>query len=132
MKITKGCSRCNATESTKAFSKSVRRCDECRAYDKRRYDGAFTTGGVYVFKDANDEVVYVGASRRVGRRIKQHFGVKKGATETFAKHLNPLQRQVKYRWEVVTKTADPVKLREVERLLIQEFKPIYNTYLKGE
>ena len=88
---------------------------------------------VYCFKE-NDEVIYVGYTTRGSQRIYEHYNHKPGkCTNFFAHDENPLQRQKRFRYEVLFHCEEPDHslLRNKEKELIKSHKPKYNkTWVK--
>ncbi|PHV72233.1 hypothetical protein CS063_01795 [Sporanaerobium hydrogeniformans] len=82
--------------------------------------------GVYLMKDSEGTVIYVGKSKQLRRRVSSYFGSDKGQSSKVKK----LVRHIKsIEYEVVDTELDAL-LRECT--LIKELKPIYNRLLKED
>ncbi|CDQ21684.1 GIY-YIG nuclease family protein [Halobacillus karajensis] len=76
--------------------------------------------GVYLICDEEDQVIYVGMSKNLGRRIYDHFS---GKTNT-----NKFHNDMKY---ILTFTEDDIYKREaLEKVLINQFRPKGNGFLQ--
>lgn len=78
----------------------------------------YTGSGVYRFLDTSENVIYVGSSKSVDRRLKSHFGGKQG-------HLGKNVYSQVARVEVCKCTDYPTALA-LEQYLINKYKPRYN------
>ena len=78
----------------------------------------YTGSGVYRFLDTMENIIYVGSSKSVDRRLKSHFGGKQG-------HLGKNVYSQVARVEVCKCTDYPTALA-LEQYLINKYKPRYN------
>ena len=78
----------------------------------------YTGSGVYRFLDTMENIIYVGSSKSVDRRLKSHFGGKQG-------HLGKNVYSQVARVEVC-KCADYPTALALEQYLINKYKPRYN------
>ncbi len=79
--------------------------------------------GVYIFKDENENILYIGKAKNIKKRVKQHF-----------------QRQQKWIWDFIDEIAD-VEILECEREkeamileaeLIKRYQPKFNIEWKDD
>lgn len=81
--------------------------------------------GVYFFKDENDEVIYVGSSKNLYNRMKEHKccinkGSNHGGKKDFYQFLQ--SNQIKVELQLTD------NYRQLEQELIEKYSPKYNTY----
>ncbi len=81
--------------------------------------------GVYLFKDKMDEVIYVGMSKSLRKRVSSYFQKTHDRTKT--KRL--VSRVVSFDFIVVETEADALLL---ESSLIKKYRPRYNVLLKDD
>mgnify|MGYP000706119851 FL=1 len=81
--------------------------------------------GVYLFKDKKDEVIYVGMSKSLKKRVSSYFQKTHDRTKT--KRL--VSRIVNFDFIVVETEADALLL---ESSLIKKYRPHYNVLLKDD
>lgn len=79
--------------------------------------------GVYLFKDANDTIIYVGKAKSLRNRVKSYFQKTSGDWKIDA--LRAEYADIDY---IITKTEHEAMLLEVK--LIQDYQPKYNVLLK--
>jgi len=82
--------------------------------------------GVYIMKDINDEVIYVGKAKVLKNRVRQYF-------QNSSKHCAKVRSMVKnisYFEYIVTHTE--VEALILENNLIKKFSPKYNIMLKDD
>lgn len=84
------------------------------------------TPGVYIYRNSDSEVIYVGKSIRLRDRVKSYF-VLKG-------HLLPKTRElVKYVSDIeIIKTDSELEALLLESMLIKKYKPYYNSQWKDD
>ena len=80
-----------------------------------RYEGP----GCYRFLDTSENIIYVGSSKNIQRRLNSHFGGKQG-------HLGKSVYNQVARVEVC-KCADYPTALALELVLISKYRPRYNT-----
>ena len=80
-----------------------------------RYEGP----GCYRFLDTSENIIYVGSSKNIQRRLNSHFGGKQG-------HLGKSVYNQVARVEVC-KCADYPTALALEQVLISKYRPRYNT-----
>ncbi len=81
--------------------------------------------GVYLFKDKKDEVIYVGMSKSLRKRVSSYF--QKNHDRTKTRRL--VSRIVSFDFIVVETEADALLL---ESSLIKKYRPHYNVLLKDD
>lgn len=81
--------------------------------------------GVYIMKDVNDNVIYVGKSKSLRKRVKSYFKDKKDRPKTYVlmQHFNSLEY-------IVTNSEKEALILEAN--LIKKFMPKYNIRLKDD
>ena len=81
--------------------------------------------GVYIMKDVNDNVIYVGKSKSLRKRVKSYFKNKKDRPKTYVlmQHFNSLEY-------IVTNSEKEALILEAN--LIKKFMPKYNIRLKDD
>ncbi|OWT32427.1 excinuclease ABC subunit C [Methanobrevibacter sp. 87.7] len=81
--------------------------------------------GVYIMKDVNDNVIYVGKSKSLRKRVKSYFKDKKDRPKTYVlmQHFNSL--------EYIVTTSEKEALI-LEANLIKKYMPKYNIRLKDD
>ena len=82
--------------------------------------------GVYLFKDAEGRVIYVGKARRLRRRVQAYFRGKK----LQGSYLRALSAQIRDVEVVQTRTEDEALI--LENTFIKKHKPRYNINLKDD
>lgn len=83
------------------------------------------TSGVYIMKNASDEVIYVGKAKALKRRVKSYFD----ATPKTAK-TNALVSNIDHFDYILTKSE--LDAFSLENNLIKKYKPKYNILLKDD
>jgi hypothetical protein len=78
--------------------------------------------GVYLLLNNDDEIVYIGISNNVANRVKKHF---QGTT-----HLARFSSEISRAFYL--EVADDVERETIEKLLINQFRPVYNDAPKGK
>ncbi len=81
--------------------------------------------GVYIMKDSNGKIIYVGKAKNINKRVRSYFNRKPDSPKTEA-----LVRRVKH-LEYVT-TESEVEALILECNLIKENRPAYNVRLKDD
>ena len=81
--------------------------------------------GVYIMKDAGDEVIYVGKAKILRRRMKSYFDVTQKSTKTYALISNIDH----FEYIITNSELDAFSL---ECNLIKKFMPKYNILLKDD
>ena len=81
--------------------------------------------GVYIYKDANDTVIYVGKARNLKKRVRSYFhsGDLNLKTRTLVSNISDINYIV---------TANELEALLLENNLIKKFKPKYNILLKDD
>ena len=81
--------------------------------------------GVYIMKDVNDNVLYVGKSKSIRKRVKSYFKDKKDRPKTYVlmQHFNSLEY-------IVTNSEKEALILEAN--LIKKYMPKYNIRLKDD
>lgn len=81
--------------------------------------------GVYIMKDSNEEIIYVGKSKSLRKRVKSYFKAKYDSPKTYVlmKQFNSLEY-------IVTGTEKEALILEAN--LIKKHKPRYNIRLKDD
>ena len=81
--------------------------------------------GVYIMKDVNDNVIYVGKSKSLKKRVKSYFKDKKDRPKTYVlmQHFNSLEY-------IVTNSEKEALILEAN--LIKKYMPKYNIRLKDD
>ena len=81
--------------------------------------------GVYIMKDVNDNVIYVGKSKSLRKRVKSYFKDKKDRPKTYVlmQHFNSLEY-------IVTNSEKEALILEAN--LIKKYMPKYNIRLKDD
>jgi excinuclease ABC subunit C len=80
--------------------------------------------GVYLFKDRNQKVIYIGKAKSLRVRVRSYF--KKSDFDWKVKALIAEQRSVEY-----VLTTNEIEALLLEAQLIKEYKPKYNVLLKA-
>jgi excinuclease ABC subunit C len=93
---------------------------------KRRLRAVPDTPGVYLFRDAKTQVIYVGKALRLRDRLRQYFTAGYGDTA----RVSELVRKI-YDFEFVT-AANEVEALVLECNLIKNYKPRFNIRLKDD
>ena len=80
--------------------------------------------GVYIMRDKNDKVIYVGKSRALKNRVSQYF-------HESAHHDEKTRRMVSnvYRFDYIL-TDTEIEALSLENSLIKQYTPKYNIKLK--
>jgi len=86
-----------------------------------------TTPGVYIMKDRQDVVVYVGKARNLRARVSQYFQPRSSDTRRFIPFLEELLGDL----EVMLTPSDKDALL-LENELIKKFKPRFNVRLRDD
>lgn len=81
--------------------------------------------GVYLMKDSNGNIIYVGKSKNLKKRVGQYFSNKKQEWSKIIKLVQGI-RDIEY---IVTDTEFDALLLECR--LIKELKPMYNSQMKN-
>ena len=81
--------------------------------------------GVYIMKNNNDKIIYVGKAKSIKSRVRSYLGQNLDSPKTafLVKHINKIEY-------IVTKTEEEAFL--VEASLIKKHKPRYNIRLKDD
>ena len=87
-----------------------------------------TEAGVYLFKDANGEVVYVGKAQNLRARVRQYF--RAGGDERFFVAAGFLQRQAVDVETIVVSSSKEALL--LENHLIKKHQPKFNVKLRDD
>jgi len=93
---------------------------------KRRLRAVPDVPGVYLFRDAKTQVIYVGKALRLRDRLRQYFTTGYGETA----RVSELVRKI-YDFEFVT-TANEVEALVLECNLIKNYRPRFNIRLKDD
>ena len=93
---------------------------------RRRLQAVPDTSGVYLFRDAKTQVIYVGKALRLRDRLRQYFTP--GYAET-ARVAELVRRATDF--EFIT-TANEVEALVLENNLIKNYRPRYNIRLKDD
>lgn len=83
------------------------------------------TSGVYIMKDAADEVIYVGKAKILRNRMKSYFDVTEKTTKTYA-----LVSNIDHFEYILTNSE--LDAFSLENNLIKKYKPKYNILLKDD
>ncbi|CDK30784.1 Excinuclease ABC subunit C [Candidatus Babela massiliensis] len=80
--------------------------------------------GIYLFKDKNDKIIYIGKAKNLRKRISSYFKKREDniKVQELIKEYNIIDH-------IITNTETEALLLEAQ--LIQKFKPKYNTLLKS-
>ena len=81
--------------------------------------------GIYIMKDRNEEIIYVGKSKSLRNRVKSYFqkNLDRPKTQVLMSHFNSLEY-------IVTNTEKEALILEAN--LIKKHKPRYNISLKDD
>lgn len=82
-----------------------------------------TEPGVYIFKDAKNEIIYIGKAKNLRLRIRSYFSNSEQTQKT--QHLIPKIRRIE--WIIVHNEVEALLL---ENKLVKQHKPKYNVNLK--
>lgn len=82
--------------------------------------------GVYLMKDKNDEIVYVGKAKRLKSRVRQYFG-QSNDSRHFVKHLPEILGGID---TIVTSTVKEALILEND--LIKKYQPRFNVLLRDD
>lgn len=80
--------------------------------------------GIYVFKDAQEHVIYIGKAKNIRKRVSSYF--QNQATDWKVKELIKAHRSIEH---IVTNSEMEALLLEAQ--LIRKFKPKFNVLLKN-
>src|SRR5215208_4349106 len=83
--------------------------------------------GVYLFRDAEGRVIYVGKAKSIRKRVASHFG--SGRSAAYAGHTD-LPGQIESIETVITATEAEALLAEQE--FIKRYRPRYNVRLRDD
>ena len=83
------------------------------------------TSGVYIMKNADDEVIYIGKAKNLKRRVKSYFDESPKTQKTYAL----VSKIVNFDYILTNSELDAFSL---ESNLIKEHKPKYNILLKDD
>jgi len=86
-----------------------------------------TSSGVYIFKDAGDEIVYVGKAKNLRSRVRSYFGEAAAAEQAKVKAIQRIAVDLDY-----ILTATEVEALLLESQLIKKHRPRYNVRLKDD
>jgi len=92
---------------------------------EHKLDSLPLTPGVYLFKDENGEIIYIGKAKKIRNRIRSYF--QKGNKELKSKKIRELATDV----EIIT-TNSEIEALILENNLIKLHKPILNLRLKDD
>ncbi len=81
------------------------------------------TPGVYLFKDKNENIIYIGKAKDLKKRVSSHFGKKEKWTWDFVKNISDLEI-------IECETEKEAMLIEIE--LIKKYQPKYNIEWKDD
>lgn len=81
--------------------------------------------GVYIFRNAKNEPIYVGKSSNIKNRVKSHYDLKNGSYSQRA--LIPRIKTIE-----TLKVDSEIEALLLEANLIKKFKPIFNSQLKDD
>ncbi|MCF7886476.1 MAG: excinuclease ABC subunit UvrC [Candidatus Marinimicrobia bacterium] len=93
---------------------------------KKKIDDAPVNPGCYIFRDKNDEILYIGKARHLKNRIKSYFvkgNKRRPKTRMMLKKVNNLEFIV---------TNSEVEALILENSLIKEHQPKYNILLRDD
>ena len=81
--------------------------------------------GIYIMKDSNEEIIYIGKAKNLKNRVKSYFAEKKDRPKTYVlmSHFNSLEY-------IITNSEKEALLLEAN--LIKKHKPRYNIQLKDD
>ena len=81
--------------------------------------------GIYIMKDKNEEIIYVGKSKSLRNRVKSYFqkNLDRPKTQVLMSHFNSLEY-------IVTNTEKEALILEAN--LIKKHRPRYNISLKDD
>lgn len=80
--------------------------------------------GVYLFKDAQEQVIYIGKAKDIRKRVSSYF--RADTTDWKVKELIKAHKTIEH---IITKTETEALLLEAQ--LIKKFKPKFNVLLKS-
>ena len=92
---------------------------------KRVKDELPETSGVYIMKDVNDEVIYVGKAKSLKKRVKSYFDDSPKTIKTYA-----LVSKIDHFDYILTNSE--LDAFSLESNLIKKYKPKYNILLKDD
>ncbi|MEA4115590.1 GIY-YIG nuclease family protein [Mycoplasma sp. 744] len=94
-------------------------------FDKNKLNNVKNLPGVYLWKNKNDDVIYVGKAKKLQNRMKQYF---EGSINSFKtnKMVNDISD---YQIFIVSNDKEALLL---ERKLIERYKPEYNILLQDD
>src|SRR5580765_6505382 len=93
---------------------------------QRKLDTLPDGPGVYLWKDANGEILYVGKAKRLKSRVRSYF-----ATDFDASPKNRLLQRLIADVETIVVPPEPQSLI-LENNLIKEYRPRFNVRLKDD
>ncbi len=82
--------------------------------------------GVYLMKNARDEVIYVGKAKRLRSRVRSYFG----SGRSLEPKVHALVQQIETLDHVVT--ANEAEAMMLEATLVKRHQPVYNVRLKDD
>ncbi|MEX2237402.1 MAG: excinuclease ABC subunit UvrC [Dehalococcoidia bacterium] len=85
-----------------------------------------TKPGVYVYKDAEDKVIYVGKAANLRSRVRSYFGSPL-SLEGKTRRLRSQIADIEY-----TVTASPAEALMLESVLVKRHQPLFNVRLKDD
>lgn len=98
---------------------------EVKNMDKTKLSSLPEKPGVYLFKDAEGKIIYIGKAKALKHRVKSYF--QKGKKDIKTEKLVPKIRDFDF---IVTKTEIEAFL--LESSLVKQHKPYYNILLKDD
>jgi excinuclease UvrABC nuclease subunit len=97
----------------------IRRGIKFKKFDKKKHDSELG-GGIYRMRDHSGEVIYVGKSTDLHRRLHQHIG-KDTNTSYFIDEVKKIE---------FTQEPDPVYQNLLEGVYMAYYRPKYNSEVK--
>src|ERR1700733_10443446 len=90
---------------------------------KASIKGLSTSSGVYVYKDAAGNVIYVGKAINIRKRVESYFRTNTGSykTDLLVKHIDRIE---------TIQTASEAEALILEAGLVKQYQPKYNVELK--
>ncbi len=80
--------------------------------------------GCYFYKNKNNEIIYIGKSKNIKKRVKSYFGVVKNPK------IKKLVQEIRFIDFQITESESDALL--LECFLIKKYSPKYNSMLKGD
>ncbi|MFA7599059.1 MAG: GIY-YIG nuclease family protein, partial [Candidatus Cloacimonas sp.] len=97
---------------------------------KKRLKTLPTSAGVYLMRNRNDDVIYVGKAVNLRNRVRSYFSGNVNQTEPYRTKVEKMASQVSDFDYIITPSEEEAFLLEAN--LIKEHRPKYNVSLKDD